>query len=459
MAYFMMERREKQGQIYTVSGLTVEIQELLEEKFPFVWVTGEISNFRVPASGHFYFTLKDAEARISAVMFRGQNRTLKFTPEDGMHITGLGRITVYGPHGNYQLVLEFLEPEGLGQLQAAFEQLKAKLAAEGLFDLSRKKPIPFLPRKISIITSPTGSVIRDIINVASRRFSNIRLEIFPVKVQGDGADREIAEAFRHLGERMDTDVIILARGGGSLEDLQAFNSEIVARAIADSEIPIISGVGHETDFTIADLVADLRAPTPSAAAELAVPLKSELSRQIENLSRTLVRSLDIYIKLRRERLVTMTRRLIHPRKKMDMLRLRVDDLATRMIGQMRRRIREERERATWRSEKLADRNPLLRILHERKKIAGLEERLYAGFRQIIHRKDSRFRELAAGLKALDPAAVMNRGYSVTRSVPEGWIIRDASKVRPGNMVDVRLATGTLRCRVEGVLEDGSKTDI
>ena len=287
---------KSQRRIHTVSELTAKVKVLLEDNFPFIWICGEISNFRVPASGHFYFTLKDEKAQINTVMFRSQNRNLKFEPEDGMSVTGLGRISLYEPRGTYQIILEYIEPEGTGAIQLAFEQLKARLSAEGLFDEKHKKPLPFLPRKISIITSPTGAVVHDILKIINRRFSNIHIEIIPVKVQGSGAESEIVSGLDMINTRSDSDVTILSRGGGSLEDLHAFNSEDVARAIFSSKIPIISAVGHETDFTIADFVADLRASTPSAAAELAVPHKIDLSRRVAELTTTLTVRFSRYIK-------------------------------------------------------------------------------------------------------------------------------------------------------------------
>ena len=269
--------------VYTVSELNAVIKSLLEQRFPFVWIVGEISNFKIPLSGHYYFTLKDEASQINAVMFRGQHRQLKFEPEDGMRVTGLGRLSVYEPRGAYQILLEYLEPSGVGGLQIAYEKLKARLAEEGLFDQQYKKPIPFLPHKIALITSPSGAVVHDMLNIIDRRFPNMQIEVFPVKVQGTGAEDEITEALEMLNDRSGVDVAILARGGGSLEDLQAFNSEHVARAIFAARIPIIAAIGHETDYTIADFVADLRAPTPSAAAELAVPVKFELLQQVNNI--------------------------------------------------------------------------------------------------------------------------------------------------------------------------------
>ncbi|MGD2030429.1 MAG: exodeoxyribonuclease VII large subunit, partial [Desulfobacterales bacterium] len=236
--------------IYTVSELTATIKVLLEDKYPFIWIYGEISNLRIPTSGHLYFTLKDKKAQINAVMFRGQIRNLKFMPENGMSVTGIGRVSVYELRGNYQIILEYIEPEGRGAIQLAFEQLKERLTTEGLFDEKHKKPLPFLPRKISIITSPTGAVVHDILKIINRRFPNIHIEIIPVKVQGDGSEMEIVSGLETINDRTDSDVVILARGGGSLEDLHAFNSEDVARAIFASKIPVISAIGHETDFSI-----------------------------------------------------------------------------------------------------------------------------------------------------------------------------------------------------------------
>ena len=263
--------------IYSVAELSLEIRNLLERQFPDVWVTGEVSNLRAAGSGHLYFTLKDETAQLRAVCFRNQARYLKFKPQDGLAVIARGRLSVYEARGEYQLYVEFLEPAGLGALQLAFEQLKQKLAAEGLFDPARKKPLPMLPRVIGVVTSPTGAVIRDILRILHRRFRNINVLIYPVKVQGEGAAQEIAQGIEYFNRQAPVDVMIVARGGGSLEDLWAFNEEVVARAIAASKIPVISAVGHETDFTIADFVADLRAPTPSAAAELVVRRKQDLA--------------------------------------------------------------------------------------------------------------------------------------------------------------------------------------
>ncbi|MBS3733166.1 MAG: exodeoxyribonuclease VII large subunit, partial [Desulfobacterales bacterium] len=315
--------------IFSVSELTARIKALLETSYPFVWISGEISNIRVPASGHYYFTLKDPEARIQAVMFRGQNRNLKFMPEDGMTVTGFGRVSVYAPRGNYQVILEYLEPSGAGALQAAFEQLKAKLADEGLFDEQYKKKIPFLPAKVAVISSATGSVVHDILRVMHRRFPNMPVVIIPAAVQGDEAVAQLTAAFRLADAHADADVVIVARGGGSLEDLAAFNFEGVARAIFASRVPVISAVGHETDFTIADFVADLRAPTPSAAAELAVPVKADVLYTLRAYTRRMHARISRQIQEQRRYLEKLGRRMVHPRRRLDDLRLRLDEDYTR----------------------------------------------------------------------------------------------------------------------------------
>ena len=324
--------------IYSVSELTAKIKSVLETGFPFIWICGEVSNLRMPPSGHFYFTLKDENAQISAVVFRGQYRQARMDLEDGMRIVGLGRLSVYEPRGNYQVILEYLEPAGLGALQQAFEKLKKRLAAGGYFDQQHKKPIPFIPYKISVITSSSGAVVHDIITVVDRRFRNLRIEIVPVSVQGPRAEDEISAAIALVNRRADSDVIILARGGGSLEDLQAFNSETVAMAIYNSRIPLISAVGHETDVTIADFVADLRAPTPSAAAELVVPEKDSLLRHKDRLDRALHRSFLKQVNKLNLNIKQLTIRLKDPRKKIQELWFRLDDLGSRLCRSLPMRL-------------------------------------------------------------------------------------------------------------------------
>ena len=329
--------------VYTVSELTKKIRETLEVNFDLIWVTGEISNLRTPSSGHYYFTLKDKESQIKAVLFRPQLRFLKFLPQDGMDIICYGRLTVYEKRGEYQIIIEYLEPKGIGALSFAFEQLKEKLSKEGLFDQAHKKPIPFLPKRIGIITSPTGAAIRDMIQIIGRRFSNLEIYIYPVRVQGEEAPSEIVKAIYEMNQWGKVDVIILGRGGGSLEDLWAFNTEEVARAIFDSKIPIISAVGHEIDFTIADFVADLRAPTPSAAAELVVPDRTEITNVISSLSVRLNTRMKQILEMEKQHYFMLIKRLPDLRFRLSDLQSRIDDLKSRLAPNLLQLIRLRKE--------------------------------------------------------------------------------------------------------------------
>jgi len=338
--------------VFSVTELTGKIKQLLEVNFPFIWIYGEISNLSIPLSGHCYFTLKDDSAQINAVMFRSQHGRLKFKLENGMAVTGLGRLSVFEPRGTYQLLLEHIEPRGAGALQAAFAQLKKKLADEGLFDPNRKKPLPFFPRRIAVVCSPTGAVVHDILRIVERRFAGVHVQIVPVRVQGDGAEAQIAWAIDLINDHDRSDLIILARGGGSLEDLQAFNSETVARAIARSALPVISAIGHETDYTIADFVADLRAPTPSAAAELAVPVRSDLIRRCLDLARSLLRAAQNRHHAGMEKVSDLSRRLKSPRQIIDDARLKTDDLVQRLTLATQRRIVQQKELVQWRRSQL-----------------------------------------------------------------------------------------------------------
>ncbi len=444
-----MQPASAQRHILSVSELTSQIKSQLETQFPFIWITGEISNFRVPVSGHFYFSLKDPKAQINAVMFRGQNNQLKFDPEAGMQINGIGRISLYEPRGTYQIILEYMEPSGIGALQVAFEQLKQKLASEGLFKDEHKLAIPFLPHKIGVITSLTGSVIHDILRVLNRRFANIPLEIVPAKVQGNDAQKELMEAIRVLNERGDADVIILARGGGSLEDLQPFNTEGLAREIFASKIPIISAVGHETDFTLADFVADLRVPTPSAAAEIVAPLKIDLERQSFDLQRKLMATFSNYLRFLRTYLREFSRRLIDPRKKIQDLRIRTDDLTGRLIRSCGQDIRQRRERLHWRLEKLQTFSPATRLPYLKSKHDQLNHNLLSSMYIYINGKNSNLYAYRSKLSALSPMAILERGYSITRSLPDAQVVRDAESVSPGDRLQILLGSGSLETHVTG----------
>ena len=442
--------------IYTVSKLTAGIKAVLEENFPFVWVTGEISNFSIPVSGHYYFTLKDEHAQISAVMFRGQNRNLKFVPADGMNVTGLGRISLYAPRGSYQIIFEYLEPKGIGEMQIAFEQLKTRLSEEGLFDEKHKQKLPFLPQKIAIITSPTGAVVHDIIKVAQRRYPNIHIQIIPVKVQGDGADKEIVSALELLNRLADVDLTILARGGGSLEDLNAFNTEIVARAIFRSKTPIISAIGHETDFTIADFVADLRAPTPSAAAELAVPLKHELKQLCQKLKNDIITLSYNNIKDFRIQLDQLMIRLVDPRKQLQEYRLTVDDLMLRLIRQTRNVVDRKRERIYWWAGRLRTNNPQTQIDKLKEKVYSLKSNIQYYIRINYNTKSAKLEAQTARLRALSPTAILERGYSITRTISDKTVVRSSESVEIGQNLDILLARGSLVCRVGRKSINGQK---
>lgn len=445
--------------IYTVSQLTEKIKTLLEESFPFIWISGEISNFKSPVSGHYYFTLKDNSAQISAIMFRGQNRSLKFLPEDGTKITGFGRISVYQPRGNYQIILEYIEPAGVGALQAAFEQLKAKLIDEGLFDPQTKKPLPFLPKKIHLITSSTGSVVHDMIRVIHRRFPRVAITIIPVKVQGDGAVEEIVNAVRLLNTLPNAEVAILARGGGSLEDLSAFNAEPVARAIFASQVPIVSAIGHETDFTIADFVADLRAPTPSVAAELVAPVHADLVERTHLLSRQLRLRLSRQLQKKNSSLENLSRRLVHPRRRLDDLKLRLDDALMRLVRSFKKSMEQNRTHLTWWMDRLNKNHPRDRIHALRHVLIRNTNDLTASFTSAITTRRAALQSLSGRLQALSPPAVLERGYSITRTFPGRLVVTDVASVSPGQLLEILLANGSILCRVEKDKHDGKKKDI
>ena len=442
--------------ILTVSELTHAVKDTLEGRFGGLWVEGEISNLRVHTSGHVYFTLKDEEAQVRAVLFRSRMRRVRFEPADGLHVLAFGRLDVYAVRGEYQLVCEVLEPKGLGALQLAFEQLKARLAAEGLFDAGRKRPLPVLPRRVGLVTSPTGAAVRDFLRVVTRRFAGLQVLVCPVRVQGDTAAGEIAQAIGTLNRRGDLDVIVVARGGGSLEDLWAFNQEAVARAIAASKIPVISAVGHETDVTIADFVADLRAPTPSAAAELVVREKAELVRQLATLGTRLRRAMGQRTGRVADRLADIRRRrvLTDPGRPLRDWARRVDDLGARLGRAVTRHATRSRERLDRAARSL--RPALLRapVRHRRQLAANLGGRLERALRGETARRRRAVEALAARLDSLSPLACLARGYAIAL-LPAGEVVTRAEQVRVGERLAVRLRAGSLGCRVEDVELDNA----
>jgi exodeoxyribonuclease VII large subunit len=451
-----MQTESNNSQIYTISQLTSSIKNLLEEQLPFVWVTGEISNFSHPSSGHFYFTLKDTHAQINAIMFRGQNRQLHFRPENGMAVTGLGRITVYEPRGIYQIIFEYLEPKGVGDLQIAFEQLKSRLTDEGLFDTKYKKQIPFLPSHISLITSPTGAVVHDFLTILDQRFPNIPVEIIPVNVQGIDAPKAIAEAINLLNLRNISDVAVLARGGGSLEDLHAFNSEAVARAIFKSNIPIISAVGHETDFTIADFVADLRAPTPTAAVELAVPDKSELIERVNSNQHILYRSFKRSLENRWQLCDHINSRLKDPRKKYIEYQSMVNSLSERLHQNLQRYLQNKRRSIAFYEKQISIQRFKIKIDTLKEHVNSLTKNLLIFIKILIDKNKSKARTSIAKLDMLSPLHILARGYSITYSLPEHHILTRADLVKIGQQIEIVLTNGSLICQVERMVLNGEQ---
>jgi len=423
--------------VLTVSELTRRLQEVLEDRFPAVWVEGEISNFRLYGSGHAYFTLKDADAQVRAVLFRNRGRRIKFEPADGLHVMAFGSIEVYPQRGEYQMVIELLEPKGLGALQLAFEQLKTRLQAEGLFEQARKRELPRFPRKIGIVTSPSGAAIRDMLRVIGRRFGELHIVIAPCRVQGEGAAEEIAQGLRDLNALGGVDVIIVGRGGGSLEDLWAFNEEIVARAIAGSKVPVVSAIGHEVDFTIADFVADLRAPTPSAAAELVVREKQAVVDSLGQL---------------RARLERFAARPLRD------LERRVDELTARLRREIRSELGRANHRVVLATRALRASDPVARVANDRHRLENLQSRLITSLTRRCDHARYGLRTAVGRLDSLSPLAVLGRGYSLTRT-PTGEVVHSPAQVQVGDGIRVLLHRGSLDARVTDTREQDDRPQV
>jgi exodeoxyribonuclease VII large subunit len=390
--------------VYSVNELNRAIKDQIEGEFPLIWIQGEISNFKPHSSGHFYFSLKDNKAQVSAVMFKGFNRHVKFKPIDGMEVLVRGKITVYEPRGSYQIMCEVMEPVGAGALQIAFEQLKTKLSQEGLFDTTKKRKIPELAQRVAIITSPTGAAVRDMINVLSRRMKNLEVTIFPCSVLGNLAPKEIVAAIELANKIGNFDVMIVGRGGGSIEDLWSFNEEIVVRAIAASQIPTVSAVGHEVDFTISDFVADLRAPTPSAAAELISKNASDLMESISMQYRALRIQMNKKLQMDKQKLMHIQRQLIDPKRKLQDLMLKLDDLL---------------------------------------------ERVQSAIKKNISFKRQEFVRWASVLDSLSPLKVLDRGYAIVKN-ENGNIIKDATKLKKGDEIKIQLFKGEVKADVKSI---------
>ena len=402
-----MKNEQKEKHIYSVSELTKYIRVIIEDSFPGVWVEGEISNFILHTSGHMYFSLKDATSIVKCAMFKRANEKLKFSPKNGMKVIVFGSVSVYEARGDYQLIVEEVEPKGVGALQLQFQQLKEKLQKEGLFDDRYKVPIPFLPNRIGVVTSPTGAAIQDILNIARRRFSNVEIIINPVKVQGVEAKGEIAAAIRQFNELKNIDVMIVGRGGGSLEDLWPFNEEVVERAIFESKITVISAVGHVIDFTISDFVADFRAPTPSAAAELVIPKKEDLKRLIDTATARLNNVIAGTISTLKERLLSLQGAYVL-------------------------------------------RQPLNYIIQQEQRIDDLRKDMSVRIDHVVAMYGEKHSRIDAKLEAFNPTKILQRGYSITIKMPGGTVLKEVSALRKGDIVETRLGKGKFKSKVEEI---------
>jgi exodeoxyribonuclease VII large subunit len=446
--------------IWPVRELVSQVRELVEEQYGDVWVEGEISNYRPAPSGHLYFTLKDADAQLPVVLFRRQAMLLRFRPEDGLHVLVRGHVSIYEQRGQLQLVAETMQPVGAGSLQLAFEQLKERLKAEGLFDAARKRPLPSFPRTVGIVTSPTGSVIRDFLNIVARRHSGLSVLLVPVPVQGEQAPAEIEAAINHLNNAHlnntglqgtpPVDIIVLARGGGSLEDLAAFNSERVARAIASSKLPVVSAIGHETDFTIADFVADLRAPTPSAAAELITEAQHKIAEHLATYDQRLQRAARFQLLQARQRLTryaaanraeTRVSMLLHRSAQ------RVDDLSQRLDSAIDRTTRIRQSHIAELAACVLRHDPRQALAQARERLLACRIHLDRSAERRIHTAAAALSSLDARLHSLSPLSVLDRGYALVLNA-DGTLVRSSAQLSSGELLTTRLANGSFTSLVE-----------
>ncbi|MFC4312933.1 exodeoxyribonuclease VII large subunit [Steroidobacter flavus] len=487
---------EPERDVYTPGRLNKEARMLLERGLPSLWLEGEISNLSRPSSGHWYFSLKDESAQLRCAMFRQKNLGARFTPKDGMHVLTRGRVSLYEPRGDYQFIADHMEEAGEGVLRRRFELLKTKLAAEGLFEASRKKALPRLPRRIGVVTSPTGAAVRDVLNILRRRFCTIPVLIYPVQVQGESAAGQIARTIRMASARAECDVLIVARGGGSLEDLWAFNEEVVARAIFDCQIPIVSGVGHEVDFTIADFVADVRAPTPSGAAEIVAPDCNEWTRSVDLLGRRARNAMVRSMAARQQRLVWLERRLaqVHPGVELRQKAQRLDDLEQRLSRCMRhglfqrrhslvelaahlrqrspalrvsaargrleiarktlgtslqRRVSVAESRLRHAASDLRQQSPVARIVALRRRVEIADRNMETSLQRQLRILEARFKVAAGKLNTVSPLATLQRGYAIVTDA-QGTVVTDATSVNKGDIIQTRLSRGTVQARVEHI---------
>jgi exodeoxyribonuclease VII large subunit len=435
-------------EVYTVSQLNRSVRFLLENQFPQVWVEGEVSNLSRPSSGHLYFSLKDAGAQLRCALFRNRARLCGARLDNGLQVLTRARISLYEPRGEYQLIVEHVEESGAGALRRAYDALRLRLEGEGLFDPARKRPLPRIPRRIGVITSPTGAAVRDVLSVLRRRFPALPVLLYPVPVQGEGAGRDIAQIIALAGDHRQCDVLLLVRGGGSLEDLWAFNEEVVARAIYDCPIPVVSGVGHETDVTIADFAADFRAPTPSAAAELVSPDRAEWLARIAGLRGRLVAAEHRHDQRRRHTLATLETRLtrLHPRRRLQDLAQRLDELEGRLRRAWRGRADRRNAQLTGLTARLRAQTPSRRIQHRRERLESLIRRLESVIRHRLERDGQRLAVVSRALHANSPLEILARGYGIVHD-QRGAVIRRADQVAEGDKIIARLHQGELLCSV------------
>lgn len=439
-----------QRDIYSVSRLNSEVRAVLEGSFPLLWVEGEISNLARPASGHIYFTLKDPQAQVRCAMFRMKRQLLRFQPENGLKVLIRARVGLYEGRGEFQLVAEHMEPAGAGDLQQAFDALKLKLQQEGLFDTAQKKNLPLLPKRIGLITSPSGAAIRDVLSVLQRRLPTVPVLIYPVVVQGEEAPRSIIQALQLAQQRQDCDLLILTRGGGSLEDLMAFNDETVARTIHGLTIPLISAVGHEVDFTITDFVADRRAPTPSVAAELATPDRQEILDRVNGLQRRIGLKTLGHIAGSKQTLQAVAKRLerAHPGIRLQQRQQYLDELGLQLIRNIRNRMERHRGEARLLESRLRAATPTHRLSRQRELCNGFGRRLGLAMDSSLRDKRQDLGAIIGKLDTLSPLATLQRGYSITRLLPERNVLRDTSQVKTGDKLETRVSNGTVISTVE-----------
>lgn len=440
-------------EIYTVTRLNQEARSVLESTFPPIWLEGEMSNLARPSSGHLYFSLKDAQCQVRCAMFRNRNLLLNFTAENGMHVLVYAQIGLYEGRGDFQLIVEHMEPAGDGALRLALERLKQKLHADGLFSDGHKIDLPAIPRCIGVATSPTGAALRDILSILRRRFPAIPVVIYPVPVQGAGAAAAIARAIARADQRKDCDVLILARGGGSLEDLWAFNEEIVARAIYTCDLPVVTGIGHEIDFTIADLVADRRAATPSAAAELVSPDGDQVLAHLAALERRLLTLARMRLNRLRDSTEWLSKRLVQPGRRLQDLTQRLDELSLRLSRAARGVLKDKAGRIAQLSAGLHRHTPQHSVMMRATQYAHLHRRLANAAHQYLARLQGQLASLIRALHAVSPLATLERGYAIVTTVPKATVVSNAAELTPGDCVAARLAKGRIQCIVEETFDD------